>query len=60
MSEFMHEAEQAAGEHSDVVDKGVEQAGQMAEEKTGGHFDPEIQKEVQQAEGDIGGDNQTT
>jgi MT0933-like antitoxin protein len=60
MSEFMHEAEQVAGEHSDVVDKGIEQAGQMAEEKTGGSFDPEIQKEVQQAEGAVGGDRQST
>jgi MT0933-like antitoxin protein len=59
MSEFMHEAEQVASEHSDVADKGIDQAGQMAEEKTGGHFDPEIQKEVQSAEGALGGDQGT-
>ena len=58
MSEFMHEAEQMASEHSDVVDKGVQEAGQMAEDKTGGKFDSEIQGAEQQAEGDLGGGNQ--
>jgi MT0933-like antitoxin protein len=56
MSEFMHEAEQMAGEHTDVVDKGVQEAGQMAEDKTGGKFDSEIQGAEQQAEGRLGGD----
>jgi MT0933-like antitoxin protein len=56
MSEFMHDAEQMASEHSDVVDKGVQEAGQMAEDKTGGKFDSEIQSAEQQAEGRLGGD----
>ena len=43
MSEFMDEAKQLAGEHSDVVDKGLDQAEQFAEQKTGGQFDSEIQ-----------------
>jgi hypothetical protein len=55
MSEFMHDAEQMAGEHSDVADKGVQEAGQMAEDKTGGKFDSEIQGAEKKAEGDIGG-----
>jgi MT0933-like antitoxin protein len=56
VSEFMHDAEQMAGEHSDIVDKGVQEAGQMAEDKTGGKFDSEIQGAEQQAEGQLGGD----
>jgi len=56
MSEFMHDAEQMASEHSDIADKGVQEAGQMAEDKTGGKFDSEIQGTEQQAEGHIGGD----
>ena len=58
MSEFMDEAKNLAGEHSDVVDKGVQEAGQAAEGKTGGQFDSEIQGAEQQAEGFLGGDNQ--
>ncbi len=50
-----HEAEQLAGEHSDVVDKGLEQAGQMVDDKTGGHFDSEVQQGEQSVEGDFGG-----
>jgi MT0933-like antitoxin protein len=56
MSEFMHDAEQMAGEHSDIADKGIEEAGQMAEDKTGGKFDSEIQGAEQKAEGQLGGD----
>ena len=50
-----HEAEQLAGEHSDVADKGIEEAGQMVDDKTGGHFDSEVQHGEQSAEGDFGG-----
>lgn len=56
MSEFMDDAKKLGGEHSDEVDKGVQEAGQMAENKTGGKFDSEIQGGEQQAEGFLGGD----
>jgi len=56
MSEFMDEAKNLAGEHSDVVDKGVQEAEQMADDKTGGKFDSEIQGAGQQAEGALGAD----
>ena len=36
MSEFMDEAKKLAGEHSDQVDQGLDQAEQLAEQKTGG------------------------
>jgi hypothetical protein len=58
MSEFMDEAKQLAGEHSDVVDKGLDQAEQSVEQKTGGQFDSEIQAGGQQAEGFLGADDQ--
>ncbi len=54
MSEFMDEAKKLAGEHSDLVDQGFDQAEQVAEQKTGGHFDSQIQAGEQQAEGFLG------
>ncbi len=58
MSDFMDEAKNLAGEHSDLADKGLDEAGQFAEQKTGGKFDSEIQGGEQQAEGVLGTDNQ--
>ncbi len=58
MPDFMDEAKNLAGEHSDVVDKGLDQAEQEADNKTGGKFDSEIQDAGQQAEGFLGTDNQ--
>ena len=54
MSEFMDEAKKLAGEHSDLADKGFDQAEQFAEQKTGGQFDSQIQAGEQQAEGFLG------
>ena len=54
MPDFMDEAKQLAGEHSDVVDQGFDQAEQFAEQKTGGKFDSQIQAGEQQAEGYLG------
>ena len=39
----------------DVVDKGIGDAGQMVDDKTGGHFDSEVQQGEQTLEGDLGG-----
>ncbi len=58
MSEFMDEAKNLADEHSDLADKGLDQAAQFAEQKTGGQFDSEIQGGEKQAEGFLGADNQ--
>ena len=58
MSEFMDEAKKLAGEHSDQVDQGLDQAEQLAEQKTGGKFDSQIQAGEQQAEGFLGVDDQ--
>ena len=48
------DAEKLASEHSDVVDKGLDEAGQMVDDKTGGHFDSEVQEGEKQAEGFLG------
>jgi hypothetical protein len=58
MPDFMDEAKNLAGEHSDVVDKGLDQAAQEAENKTGGKFDNQIQDGEKQAENFLGGDQQ--
>jgi hypothetical protein len=58
MPDWMDEAKNLASEHSDVVDKGLDQAEQEAENKTGGRFDSQLQEGEQQAEGFLGADNQ--
>ena len=58
MSDFMDEAKNLAGEHADIVDKGLNEAEQFADNKTGGQFDSEIQAGEQQAEGFLGVDDQ--
>ena len=58
MPDFMDEAKNLASEHSDVVDKGLDQAEQFAEDKTGGKFDSQIEGGENQVEGFLGMDNQ--
>ena len=58
MSDFMDEAKNLAGEHGDLVDKGLDEVEQEAENKTGGKFDSQIQDSDQQAEGLLGTDQQ--
>jgi len=48
------DAEKLAGEHSDVADKGLDEAGQIVDDKTGGHFDSEVQQGEQSIEGELG------
>jgi hypothetical protein len=58
MPDFTDEAKNLADQHSDVVDKGMDQATQDVENKTGGKFDSQIQGGEQQAEGYLGTDQQ--
>jgi hypothetical protein len=58
MPDFMDEAKNLASEHSDIVDKGLDQVEQEASDKTGGKFDSQLQEGEQQAEGFLGSDNQ--
>ena len=48
------EAKNLASEHPDVANKGLEEAGQVAGEKTGGRFDSQIEQGEQKAEGFLG------
>ena len=54
MSEFMDEAKKQASEHSDIADQGFDKAAEMADEKTGGKFDSQIQAGEQKAEEALG------
>ena len=58
MPDFMDEAKNLASEHSEVVDKGLDQAEQFAEDKTGGKFNSQIEGGENQVEGFLGMDNQ--
>ena len=50
MPDWMGEAKNLAGEHADVVDKGLDEAEQVAKDKTGGKFDSQIEGAENQAE----------
>jgi hypothetical protein len=54
MSEFMDQAKKLASEHSDVADQGLDKAAEMAEEKTGGKYDSQIQSGEQKVEDFLG------
>lgn len=58
MPDWMDEAKNLADDHSDIVDKGLDQATQDVDTKTGGKFDSEIQGAEQHAEGALGTDQQ--
>jgi hypothetical protein len=58
MSDFMDEAKNLADKDPGMVDKGLNEVEQEAENKTGGRFDSEIQGADQQAEGFLGTDQQ--
>jgi MT0933-like antitoxin protein len=58
MSDFMDEAKNLADKDPGMVDKGMNEVEQEAENKTGGKFDSQIQDAGQQAEGFLGADQQ--
>jgi MT0933-like antitoxin protein len=58
MPDFMDEAKNLASEHSDLVDKGLDQVEQEAENKTGGRFNSQLQDGEDKAEGFLGIDQQ--
>ncbi len=57
-SEMADEAKKLAGEHPDIANKGIEQAGQAADEKTGWRFGSQIDQAEQKTEGFLGTDSQ--
>jgi hypothetical protein len=58
MPDFMDEAKDLADKDPGMVDKGLNEAEQEADNKTGGKFDSQIQDADQQAEGFLGTDQQ--
>jgi len=58
MPDFMDEAKNLASERSDVVDKGLDQAEQFADDKTGDKFNSQLEGGENQVEGFLGGDSQ--
>ena len=56
MPDFMDEAKNLASEHSDLVDKGLDQVEQEADNKTGNRFGSQLQDGEQQAENFLGAD----
>jgi MT0933-like antitoxin protein len=59
MGGFMDKAKDAAEQHDDQVDKGLDKAGDFADQKTGGKYDDQIDKGVDAAQQRTGdGDTQ--
>ncbi len=54
MPDFLEEAKKLASEHSDLVDKGLDQAANVAKNKTGGKFDGHIDDAQDKLEGFLG------
>ena len=58
LSGMAEEARKLASEHPDVANRGIEEAGKIAGEKTGGRFDSQIEQGEQKVEGFPGTDSQ--
>ncbi len=56
MPDFMDEAKDLAGEHADLVDKGLDEAGQQVDDRTGDRFDSQVGDAEKDAESYLGGD----
>ncbi len=54
MPDFFDQAKKLASEHEDLVDKGLDQANEMADEKTGGRFDDQTDAAQDKVEGVLG------
>jgi MT0933-like antitoxin protein len=59
MGGFMDKANEFADQHDDQVDQGLEKAGDVADEKTGGKYDNQVDRGVDMAQERTGeGDSQ--
>ncbi|MDG4778814.1 antitoxin [Micromonospora sp. WMMD961] len=54
MGDFMDRAKDFANKHDEQVDQGMEKAGAMADERTGGKYTDKIDKGVDQAQARTG------
>ncbi|MFI5835477.1 antitoxin [Micromonospora sp. NPDC051300] len=50
MGDFMDKAKDFADKHDEQVDKGLDKAGDMADQRTGGKYDNQIDKGVDMAQ----------
>ncbi|HXT93639.1 MAG TPA: antitoxin [Trebonia sp.] len=55
---LVEKAKQLAGKHPDQVNKGVDQAEHVADEKTGGKYGSQIKEAGDHAEGYLGAEGQ--
>jgi ribosome assembly protein YihI (activator of Der GTPase) len=54
MLDFLEQAKKLASEHADLVDKGLDKANEMVDEKTGGRFDDQTDTAQDKLEGFLG------
>jgi hypothetical protein len=54
VGDFMDKAKDFADKHDKQVDQGMEKAGDMADKRTGGRYDDQIDKGVDQAQARTG------
>ena len=54
MPDFMDEAKKLASEHSDLTDKGLDEAAKEADERTGHKYDNQINEGEEKVEGFLG------
>ena len=47
MDNMKDKAKEAAGQHGDKIDQGMDKAGEMAKEKTGGQHDDKVDEGVE-------------
>lgn len=50
MSDYMNKAKDLADKHDKQVDQGIEKAGDMADQRSGGKYDKQIDKGVDMAQ----------
>jgi hypothetical protein len=50
MNDFMNKAKDFVDEHDEQVDRGLDKAGDAADQRTGGKYDEQIDKAVDQAQ----------
>jgi hypothetical protein len=53
MDNMKDKAKDAAGQHGDKIDEGMDKAGDMAKEKTGGQHDDKIDQGVERGKGAV-------
>jgi antitoxin protein of toxin-antitoxin system len=54
MPDFFDQAKKLAGEHSDLVDQGLDKAADLAKDRTGGKYDEHIDTVEDKLEGFLG------